>query len=289
MQFDEKLISPPSNASYVKSDAESSSSEDKFQASLIKLTPKKSHQDQEHEKPKDKKKLKKVKSVIFGGVHIAGEEDLPTIQEKGKFNPGSNKDLGGSILRKSSYSNNQKYRSSNPQGYLLHKDSFGSHMNSIGRKSEQNQVNHRFKSKIPESFYNASLKTILTDGSSTRSSGGEIVTRKEDLKSPFMMKILAILGASGGMYLGYFTVIFNVLNKPILQEVYGIKDGDDYINSKGNLALIFSVGAIFGCILSGYLGDLVGRMKTLVVGLAIEIVTYSFYSVEGYYFLLVTR
>lgn len=171
---------------------------------------------------------------------------------------------------------------------MNNKESFGSHINSIGRISEKLDKKSRFKSKIPESFYNASLKTILTDDSSGRFSNREIITQEDDLISPSKMKMLAILGATGGMYFGYYTTIFNPLQKPLLQGVYKFK-GNDYIKAQGDVNLIFSLGAILGCLFSGFLGDRVGRMKTLILGIAIEIVCYSLYSIENYYILLVSR
>ena len=138
----------------------------------------------------------------------------------------------GSILLK-----NSKYSAQNYQrGVYSNADSF---TNNGGLSNSQQMLNSplmssnegkggfkkkkkkkRNLSKEPESFYNASLKTVLSNDVNGTGNDKNFVTNKEHLISSKMAIFLAMICASGGAYFGYFTTIFNPLNKPVLQGLY---------------------------------------------------------------------
>ena len=151
-----------------------------------------------------------------------------------------------------------------------------------------NEDDRRRSRREPESFYNASLKTVLAENSAGRRTEQEFITRKDDLNYPNSIYRFAILCASGGIYLGYFSSIFNPLSKPMLTGVYGIT-GKDYIQAKGNINMYFSLGAALGCLFSGYITDKIGRWRAIIFSLLLESLCYGLYSIEIYEVLLISR
>lgn len=132
------------------------------------------------------------------------------------------------------------------------------------------------------------MKTVLIDDSVGRRTEQEFRTCDDDLKNPNSIYRFAILCATGGLYFGYYISIFNPLSKPVLTGVYGIT-GSDYVQAKGNVNLTFSIGAVLGCIFSGYMSDKIGRWKAIIFSLLLEFFSYGLYSVEKYQVLLIAR
>ena len=82
--------------------------------------------------------------------------------------------------------------------------------------------------------------------------------------------------------------IFNPLSKPVLTGVYGITD-KDYTSAKSNVAMIFSLGAMAGCLYSSYSSEKIGFYKTMIFGVMLELFCYCLYAIEQYEVLLISR
>ena len=218
-------------------------------------------------------------------AHLNGKGSLGGYTRLGSVNT---ERMAGSLLQgvnqpKRSILKNSRvnYNNSNPS-FLLNtsKDTFS--------ESNNPEEDKRKRKKEPESFYSASLKTVLADNSVGRRTEQEFRTNDEDLINPKSVRRFALLCASGGFYFGYYMSIFNPLSKPVLTGVYGITD-KDYISAKSNVAMIFSLGAMVGCVYSSYSSEKIGFFKTMVFGVVLELFCYSLYAIEQYEVLLISR
>ena len=90
--------------------------------------------------------------------------------------------------------------------------------------------------------------------------GFEDITLKDKTKA----YIIALVVGSGGFYTGYLTSIFNPIGTPLLRDDYKL-DKKEIAYALGNINLFFSLGGLVSVLGFGYLFDILGRKKSLIL------------------------
>jgi len=110
-------------------------------------------------------------------------------------------------------------------------------------------------------------------------------------RSKFYNYALALTVALGGFHLGYYISIFNPFSDQFLDKSYQITSKSDRDSEIGTINLCFTLGCMVGAILGGYLLQITGRIKSIMLleCISIAVMVAYYFSPDSLWLMYITR